>query len=252
MMTFYRRGVTLIEMLVGMTILSIALAMISGFFIVQSRAGRMQKAMNEANDAGRTALSLISWDLQNAGYKVVTSTQNPALIINPTTNSGIKDIVTIRYYDESLGKAQRVHYSIQDSSRSVHRGQFDDNPNIAQNIGPTVASVVAMNVRFETRENQYITPVGTPPGCAAGQTPIRNDAGTTVINCGVNWEFSDVPKRLVRSIRLQILARSELRVSGAFKETTTFTFDGGATYTTEPGYAYLFVEQTVVSPNLGR
>ena len=227
-------------------------------FVVQSRAASLQKALNEANEGTRTALSLVTWDLQDAGYQVTLSTANPAYI--SATDNGYKDIVTTRSFDEDLPTPapQKVRYDIAQGSvetvSSLRRARFDDsltNPPTGQGMRATVASMVALNVRYETRQDPFATP--TASGCPAGTTPIPEGAtGVAITNCRINWVWANMPQRLVRSIKVQLLSRSETRVSGYTSPVQSYTFEGGGQYATQPGFVYHFAEQTVVVPNLGR
>ena len=260
------QGLTLIEVLVTSALFALLLGLVSQFFVSQSRAANLQKAQNEANEGTRTALSLIAWDLQNAGYRVVTSLANPAISVVPNT---YQDTLTTRYLDEepSINAAQKVRYDIAQGAgeivTSLRRARFDDalaNPPNGQGLRASVASMVALNVRFETRADQFRAPNVTPSpplpavskSCSAGTTAVPQGAlNLSIKNCSVDWVWSDTPLRLVRRAKVQVLGRSETRVS-RYDANQTFTFEGGHTYRTEPGYVYHFAEQTVIVPNLGR
>lgn len=250
------QGLTLIEVLVTSALFTVLLGLVSQFFVVQSRAASLQKAINEANEGTRTALSLITWDLQDAGYRVTLSTTNPTYI--SATDNGYKDIVTTRSFDEDLPTPapQKVRYDIAQGSvetvSSLRRARFDDgltNPPTGQGMRATVASMVALNVRYETRQDPFKTPISG--SCSSGTTPIVDETGAT-INCRINWVWADTPQRLVRSIKVQLLGRSETRVSGYTSPVQSYTFDGGSQYPMQPGFVYHFAEQTVLVPNLGR
>jgi prepilin-type N-terminal cleavage/methylation domain-containing protein len=252
------QGLTLIEVLVTSALFTVLLGLVSQFFVVQSRAASLQKALNEANEGTRIALSLITWDLQNAGYGVTLSSTNPAFI--NATNGGHKDIVTTRFFDEDLvvPAPQKVRYDIAQGSgeivSSLRRAKFADNlldPPTGQGMRAAVASMVAFNVRFETRQDPFATP--TVSGCATGTTPIPEGAtGAAITNCRIDWVWADTPQRLVRSVKVQLLGRSETRVSNYTSPVQSYTFEGGSQYVTEPGFVYHFAEQTVLVPNLGR
>lgn len=246
------KGLSLIEMLVAMAIMGILMAIIVQFFVSQSRAARVQKAINEASEAGRTALSLITWDLQNAGYRVTTSNDNPA--IKKGGNNGYYDSLIIRYRDDSIATPTEtiVTYNI-DSNGDLLRDEDLITDTIEDDVAPSVASIVAMNVRYETREDQFATPTMSSGvnTCPADTTPITDGSGK-VINCSVNWTFADEPERLVRQVKVQLLARSENIVSGS-KNTKSFYFDGVSTpFKADDGYIYQLSEQTIIVPNLGR
>ena len=256
-------GLSLIEMLVAMAILGILLAVIVQFFASQSRAARLQKAINEASEAGRTAMSLITWDLQNAGYRVTTSNANPA--IKKGGNNGYSDSLQIRYRDDSVETTDAltglttsdptettVSYSIVDGDLLRDEDLVTDT--VEDDVAPSVASIVAMNVRYETRTDQFVTPTSTSSGntCPSGTTAITDGSGS-VINCSVDWAFADEPARLVRQVKVQLLARSENKVSGAGNTSKSYYFDGvSSPYVADDGYAYQFTEQTIIVPNLGR
>ncbi len=249
-------GLTLIEMLVTASILVMVLGIVSQFFISQSRAATLQKATDQATNATRTALALISWDVQNAGYDVVVSDTNKAIV---STNNAHQDVMTVRYNDLSLDPPARsnVRYSIDtstgDNVASLRRAEYPETvAEPPQGMQPTIASVVALNVQFETRANAYATPL-TSTTCATGQTGIPDPSDPTkIINCSVNWVWSDTPLRQVRRVKVQLLGRSEGRVPSYSSPVTSYTFDGGSTYAAVPGYVYSQTEQTFTTPNLGR
>lgn len=249
------QGLTLIEVLVTSALFTVLLGLVSQFFVVQSRAASLQKALNEANEGTRTALSLITWDLQNAGYRVTTSSTNPAIAM---TNNSYIDTITTRFFDEDLSfnAIRKVRYDIAQGTGevvpSLRRAAFNDSAvDPPAGLRASVASMVAFNVRFETRQDPFITP--TAGGCPAGTTVIPAGAtGAAITNCSVAWIWANTPQRLVRSIKVQLLGRSETRVSGYTSPVQSYTFEGGGQYATEPGFVYHFAEQTVLAPNLGR
>lgn len=248
------QGLTLIEVLITSTLVVVLLGLVSQFFVLQSRSSSLQKAQNEANEGTRTALSLVAWDLQNAGYRVTISTASPAIVM---TNSTHRDTITTRFLNEDVNPSvtQKVLYDIAQGTgetvTSLRRAQFADTLiNPPNGLQASIASIVALNIRFETRLNQFVTPTGT--ACPSGSTPLPVGAtGASIKNCSVNWVWADVPQRLVRRIRVQVLGRSEIRVP-RYNANRTFVFEGGSQYTSEPGFVYHFAEQTVLAPNLGR
>lgn len=246
------QGLTLIEVLVTSALFTVLLGLVSQFFVVQSRAASLQKAINEANEGTRTALSLITWDLQNAGYRTTLWGTNLAYI--NATNNSYTDTVTTRFFDEDLGVIRKVRYDIAQGEgeivTSLRRAAFNDSDeNPPAGLRAAVASMVALNVRYETRQDPFKTPVSG--SCSSGTTPIVDETGAT-INCRINWVWADTPQRLVRSIKVQLLGRSETRVSGYTSPVQSYTFDGGSQYPMQPGFIYHFAEQTVLVPNLGR
>jgi prepilin-type N-terminal cleavage/methylation domain-containing protein len=258
-----RSGLTLIEILVTMALMSLVMGLIVNFFVGQSRAARLQKAINETSEATRVALSLVTWDLQNAGYRVNVSNTNPAIktsyplpsgatAIN--NSSGLYDQITIRFRDDSIATPanKRVSYGL--SGGSLKRQIYNDDATIPD-MQPSVNGIVALNIRYETRDNQFISPTGTgtTKACPAGSTVVPTGAtGAAITNCSVLWTFSNTPGRLVRQVRVQVLARSSEKISGHTSSVSSYSFDGATAYTTSAGYVYQFSEQTIVTPNLGR
>lgn len=244
------RGVTLIELLVVIALLGIVLSLIVNFLSLQSRAASVQKAIDEANEASRVALSLVTWDLQNAGFEVPVSIANPAVIVPNANVAGHRDTFTIRYFDEASETAQRVTYDVASSPGTLRRAQYADDPSAVPSQAPTVAEVVALNVLFETRDNQFIDPV------SPGECPVGSTLNSTGDRCVVEWLWQDEPSRLIRRVRIEMLSRSERRVARYEVPTPTYTFTGASgattTYAAEPGYAYDFTTQVVSTPNLGR
>lgn len=258
------QGITLIELLVVIALLGLLLGLIAQFFISQSRASSLQKGLNEANEATRTALALVGWDLQNAGYEVMVSNANKAIDV---TDSSYADTVTIRLYDKLQTPPERkVRYSTDVDSSSLRRADFKNSESDPLGgMQPSVAGVVALNLLFETRVDPFKTPlgIGSSKTCPAGTTPVPPGAtGENIQNCSVPWVWKDIPERLVRSVRIQVLGRSESRVPGRQSPSASYSFAGlsdagtisenDSAYTAEPGYVYHFAEQTVLAPNLGR
>lgn len=243
-------GMTLIEVLVVSVLLALVLGIISRFFISQSRAAALQKAINEATNGARIALTLLSWDIQNAGYNVNTSLANPAIA---ATNNGHQDSVVIRYHDLEMDKEQIVEYDIGSDPISLRRRQFDVGGN--PSIMPSVATIVAMNLTYETRQNQFITPVGSgsSKSCPGGAVPVPDGAtGAAIMNCLEPWAFAGSPQRLVRRVRVELLARSNGRAAGYSSSQSSYSFADGSSYEAEDGYVYHYAEQFVLTPNLNR
>jgi Tfp pilus assembly protein PilW len=249
-------GVTAIELLITVSLVGVLTAVGAQFFVTQLRASELQKAVNETSENARTALSLITWDLQNAGYRVSVSNSNPAIT---AVADGYRDAVSVRFLDESLDPApaqvKRVSYrsNLSNGTYSLLRTEESfrsDGTLESTNAQSTVLDIVALNFRYETRANQFLTPTGT--SCPSGSTPVPGAGGGTV-NCSVNWVEQDQPLRLVRTIKVQLLARSSAQVPN-YRDTKDYStlFSGTGSYVTEPGYVYHFAEQTVVAGNLSR
>jgi type II secretory pathway component PulJ len=248
-------GFSLVELLIASTVIFMLFGMIAQFMGLQSRASNLQKAMNEATDSARIALALLSWDIQNAGYRVTVTDDPSDLLGIRAIEAGSADSMVIRYLDETLtdangnpGLQQRISYSVGDEPRSLRRAQYADSSSAAPQEQPTVATVVALNAIYETRSNQYVSPDPSTGSCPAGTEPI----GSPADNCHVNWKRQSSAERLVRSVELQLLTRSTTRVQGYQDNVGSYMFEDGSSYVTQPGYVYHYVEQTVVAPNLGR
>lgn len=245
-------GVTLVELLVTLALLGVATGLISQFFVLQSRSAAQQRGINEANENTRVALALVTWDVQSAGYRVSVSDINRAITPNSATGS-YTDHFTTRYLfvDETAGvsEARKVRYDLATSPPRLRRAEFKDTEtNPPGEMQPAVENIVALNLRYETRDNQFVTPSGST--CPSGTTPIVENGVT--VNCSVNWVEQNDPLRLVRRVRVQVLARSSGRVPSYSDRNASYTFAGGGSYPTEPGYVYHFAEQTVVVENLSR
>lgn len=247
--TARRAGVTVVELLVAGSIFTIVLTIATNFFIGQSRASNIQKATNEATEAARTALSLLTWDIQNAGYRVIVTNEPEELLGIRAVDNGAEDGLIIRYLDESLSppQGQRISYDIGGEPRSLRRVQYEDVSGTAPAEQPTVATVVAMNLTFETRPNQYVD-LNSSDGC----TDPAIEVGDPPTNCLMPWVEKPTAERLVRQVRIELLARSATKISGYSGGREVYDFSDGSTYTTEPGYAYHQAEQTVLASNLGR
>jgi len=243
-------GFTLVELLVAATLFTIVAGITAQFLAGQSRATTLQKGADEATTAIRNALSLITWDIQNAGYRVTRSNLNPAI---KATNNGANDSFVTRFLDESLAtaSAQQIRYSLGGTPVSLRRIQYPDGTSQIPLEQPTVASIVAMNLRFETRPNQFVSPTTTFTGKTCGtNTPVMKNG--EIVNCIVPWQIKDIPERLVRKVIVQLLARSESRISSYQDPVATYQFADGSSYKTAPGFVYRFAEQVVLAPNLGR
>lgn len=248
-----RGGFSLVELLVAATVGAIALAIVVQFFAQQTRSAAFQKAVNEASENARVALSLIAWDLNNAGYRVTVSGGGDGfsgdLLGIAASDGGASDQLTIRYLDQDTSTEQRVSYGLGGAPVALRRVQHTTST-IDWTDSATVASVVGLNVRYFTRTNKYedLQPSGD---CELDQTPILDDDGN-VVNCLVDWLEMDSAGRLVQRVLVEILARSETTVASYEDPNGTYTFLDGSTYTTEPGYVYHYGRQSVLTPNLGR
>lgn len=244
-------GFSLVEMLIAVAVVFLLFGMIAQFMGLQAKASSFQKATNEATDSARIALSLLSWDIQNAGYRV-TVTDSPADLLGiRAIEGGNADGFIIRYLDESLNppSAQRISYSLGDEPRSLKRAQYSDSNTAVPAEQPTVATVVALNATYVTRNNQFVSPDPYSGACPSGTESI---GGSPPENCRVPWSVKTTAERLVRSVDVQLLARSSTKVPGYRDSRPNYTFTDGSSYATEPGYVYHFAEQTVVAPNIGR
>lgn len=246
-----RSGLTIVELLVAGTILTVVLSVVGNFFVSQSRASDIQKATNEATEAARTALSLLTWDVQNAGYRVMVTNEPAEYLGIRSIDDGVQDGMILRYLDESLSppKAQRISYSIGGDPPSLRRVQYDDVSGAAPAEQPTVASIVAMNVTYETRPNHYVD-LNADDKCDLAYEPVP-EGSSSPTNCLVPWDDLSTADRLVRQVRIELLARSSTKIAGYQSSVGSYDFDG-STYATEPGYVYHRAEQTVLASNLGR
>lgn len=240
---------TLIEVLVAGALFIVVIAVAGRFFAVQTQANNLQKALDEAQDNARIAFELISWDIQNAGYRV-TVTDSPVDMLGiRATDNGARDSFVVRYFDEALTTPtpQRVAYKVDGTPPSLQRVQYDDDATTIPTEQPTVASVVALNLRYETRSSQFVDvqPDGT---CPSG----TQDIGSPPVNCLVPWVEKDDAERLVKTVRVQLLARSDTKIPGYRDQRGSYTFADGSVVQTQPGYVYRFADQTVLAPNLGR
>lgn len=257
------QGITLIELLIGMAILGLILGLIVQFFTLQTRAAAQQKATNEASEAARVALSLVTWDLQNAGFRVPVSDSNPGI---HASNDGYRDAVVIRYFDETVGSPQRIRYDLGDDPIALRRAQYADGA--TPNNQPTVAIIAALNIRYNTRPDKFtdVQGSGSDKSCPSTVTvggesfpvlPVPAGAsGDAIENCEISWQWRDTAFRLVREVKVQLLARSDTQVPGHTSATEGFTFESAdgdtVSYTPEPGFVYRWAEQTIVTPNLIR
>ncbi len=107
------RGITLIELMIGMIICGMVVAGIYSVFTAQSKAHAVQDRVVEVQQGVRSAMEILLRDLRMAGYddyrvhSTVTIT-NP--IVYPVSSSSIW--VNYEYYDSATAQYQQhtVHY----------------------------------------------------------------------------------------------------------------------------------------------
>ncbi|MBI3620610.1 MAG: prepilin-type N-terminal cleavage/methylation domain-containing protein [Nitrospirae bacterium] len=87
-----RRGLTLIEMMIALLLMSFVMIFIQGVFVTQRKTYVVQEDVSDAQQAVRNSLSLIEQDLRSAGYGIPAG--SGTLAISATTN-GNPDSLTM-------------------------------------------------------------------------------------------------------------------------------------------------------------
>jgi hypothetical protein len=105
---------------------------------------------------------------------VSVSDTNRAITPNLATGS-YTDHFTTRYLfvDETAGvsEARKVRYDLATNPLRLRRAEFKRyGDQSARRDAAAVENIVALNLSYETRANQFLTPSGTT--CPSGSTPI--------------------------------------------------------------------------------
>ena len=122
---FNVRGVTLIELLIGLVICGIVIAGIYRVFMAQSKAYSIQDQVVEVQQSVRSAMEIISRDLRMAGFDD-DSIASGISITEPIAMLPINDhsvTVNYEYYDDTIHQFQKhtVAYWRDDASSRLIR-----------------------------------------------------------------------------------------------------------------------------------
>ena len=131
-----KKGVTLIELLVGLVISAIIIAGIYRIFITQTRAYTVQDQVVDVQQNIRSAMELMLRDIRMAGY---TSNINPVALVTPIfpgdNATARADAVRVEY--QQGGNQNRVVYYINGTSlmRQLYiNGALNSTDEVLQNV----------------------------------------------------------------------------------------------------------------------
>ncbi len=138
------KGLTLIELLVGLILSGVVIAGIYRLFIVQSRAYTVQDQVVEVQQSIRSAMEVLLRDLRMAGYDSDRTTSNIS-IANPILSGD--HTVTVNYeYDDT--HRHEVTYSL-------NNGNLERRLRVIPDVGPEssttetiLENVDALNFRY--------------------------------------------------------------------------------------------------------
>jgi type IV pilus assembly protein PilW len=121
---FNIKGITLIELLVGLVICGLVTAGIYRVFVAQSRAYNVQDQVVEVQQNVRSAMEILLRDLRMAGYDN-DSINSAITITNPIATPLSDNAITVsyEYYEKSTAQYQKqtVAYWIDTSSSTMIR-----------------------------------------------------------------------------------------------------------------------------------
>jgi len=135
---FNVRGVTLIELLIGLVICGIVIAGIYRVFVAQSKAYSVQDQVVEVQQSVRSAMELISRDLRMAGFdddSLASPISIADAIANPIDDHSIT--VSYEYYDRTIPQFQKhtVAYWRDDaSSRLIRQLSINDEARLEETL----------------------------------------------------------------------------------------------------------------------
>lgn len=135
---FNVKGVTLIELLIGLVICGIVIAGIYRIFISQSKAYTVQDQVVELQQSVRSAMELISRDLRMAGFDD-DSIASPISITDPIVDPVSDHSITVsyEYYDRTIPQFQKhtVAFWRDDvSSRLIRQLSINDVPKLQETL----------------------------------------------------------------------------------------------------------------------
>ena len=135
---FNVRGVTLIELLIGLVICGIVIAGIYRVFMAQSKAYSIQDKVVEVQQSVRSAMELISRDLRMAGFDD-DSIASPISITEPIANPINDHSVTVNYeyYDRTIPQFQKhtvVYWRDDASSRLIRQLSINDEARLQETL----------------------------------------------------------------------------------------------------------------------
>ncbi|MBI5251598.1 MAG: prepilin-type N-terminal cleavage/methylation domain-containing protein [Desulfomonile tiedjei] len=179
------KGFTLMELMVGMVILSAAIAGALSFFIFQSTRGHESFRDKSTDEQVFSALALIARDIHSAGFGCVS--RAPSLVIQPIRNSGFPDELYVNYSDYMVIQ----YYDKNDTQVALLRRNSvfgDARPNDATYQG-VLKLTDAANMRLLAVPHRSSTTVNSSVGAIIA-TSNPDDSTLTPIVCDVNVKTS--------------------------------------------------------------
>lgn len=123
---YYRRGLTLVEILVGITLSTLLIGALYGVYIVSNKSYRTSVNQTELNQNARIALERISRDLRQSMLLVTTLPPTNTDTLNPAPS----DITFQDGHDNTKIQYIRYYLSGTDLKRQVFHYAFSSNPTV--------------------------------------------------------------------------------------------------------------------------
>ena len=233
-------GMTLVETLVAVGILTLVTGIITTFLTAQWRLADQTEARNEMQVNLRSALEMVSADLNSAGSQGVQATCDtgdvtPSLKIDntrPSYKATRRHTLVVRYCDpyDASGAPSRDRFI-----EVFYELRKDEENNNVWALYRRERKGADSKARFDS----------AVPGIRAFEVHLTCTPGTTI--CDATNPLFD--PRDVLSATIKLTGQSVHKTRGV---SSPFMFDGSRIPNQEEaGYYYEYAEQTVSPPNLG-
>lgn len=216
------RGLTLVEILVAIALLTGILAVALRYFVLQAEQTRRIQARNEVQERVRMVMEIVSQDLLLAGNQYFISSESEKIYLSPpylsATDGQSKDTFTVKYVTSlrQRGSACRVvSYSF--SGNTLQRRDVTCDKENDSSIGaqPLADEILVLDITYVC--SSLTTETSGAPPCPAGSYP--------------------------RSARVRVVGRSLAKVPGS-------TFPDPQLANECKDYVCFALEQEVLLPNL--
>ncbi|RTH01731.1 prepilin [Thermus scotoductus] len=229
------RGLTLVEILVAIALLTGIMAVALRYFVLQAEHTRRIQARNEVQERVRMVMEIVSQDLLLAGNQYFVSSESEKINLAPpylsATDGGSKDSFTVKYVTSLRQKdsaCRVVSYSF--SGNTLQRRDVTCDKENDSSIGaqPLAGEILVLNITYVCSSFEEITTNGTkvvrPVTAASGAPPCPTGS-------------------YPRSARIQVVGRSLSKVPGS-------TFPDPNLASDCKDYVCFALEQEVLLPNL--
>lgn len=223
-----KRGVTLIELLVGLVISAVIVAGVYRVFITQTRTYAVQEQVVEVQQNIRGAMELMLRDIRMAGYKSNINPVTLATSIFPGQNTTVGDhAITVEY--QRAGNANRVVYFLDNTDPLNVKLMRQFISGVVSVTEPVLENVNTLNftygvdgtVGIETSQNGAVddqngdgvigandlqVTAGAVNGGNLNIVTVRVDLEAEPSNPNANPDINNiVPRRLVSTVNLRNL-----------------------------------------------